>query len=81
MASEQLLRFITYRRSKIIRVKNLRGVNFSRFVPSTKFFNDMDENQVLLAITLWPSGVVIDRAFTLGGADVRAQAYLLIIAA
>ena len=40
----------------------------------------MDENQVSLAVTLWLSGVVVDRAFTSGGVDVRAQAYSLIIA-
>ena len=40
----------------------------------------MDENQVSLAVTLWLSGVVVDRTFTSGGVDVRAQAYSLIIA-
>ena len=52
----------------------------SRFVPSAKLYN-MIENQVSLAVTLWLSGVFIDPAFTLGGVDVCAEAYLSIIAA
>ena len=30
-------------------------------------------------VTLWLSGVVVDRTFTLGGVDMREQAYLLIV--
>ena len=37
------------------------------------------ESQVLLAVTLWLSGVVIDQTFTLAGVDVHA-AYSLITA-
>ena len=42
---------------------------------------NMNKNQVSLAVTLWLSGVVVDRAFTSGGVDVRAEAYLSNIAA
>ena len=40
----------------------------------------MNENQVSLAVMLWLSGVVVNRAFTPGGVDMHAEAYLLIIA-
>ena len=41
----------------------------------------MNGNQVWLTVMLWLSGVVVDWAFTLGGVDVHAETYLLIIAA
>ena len=34
----------------------------------------------MLPVTLWLSGVVVDRTFTLEGVDVGAQAYSLIVA-
>ena len=34
------------------------------------------ESQVSLAVTLWLSGVVVDRAFTLGGVDMRARLFI-----
>ena len=41
---------------------------------------NMDENQVLLAVMLRLSRVVVDRTFSSGGVDVRTQAYFLILA-
>ena len=38
------------------------------------------ESQLSLVVTVWLSGVVIDWTFTLGGVDVSAHTYLLIIA-
>ena len=49
--------------------------------PSVSSATRYQENQVSLAVTLWLSGVVIDRTFTSGGVEVRMQAYSLIIAA
>ena len=40
----------------------------------------MNENQVLLAVMLWLSGVIVNWAFTSEGMDVCTEAYLLIIA-
>ena len=40
----------------------------------------MNGNQVLVAVMLWLSGVVVDQVFILGGLDVRVKTYLLIIA-
>ena len=34
------------------------------------------ESQVLLAVMLWLSGVVIDRTFTSGGVDVGARLFV-----
>ena len=42
---------------------------------------NMNGNQVSLAVMLWLSGVVVDRAFISGGLDMRAETSLLIIAA
>ena len=39
------------------------------------------ESQLLLVVTVWLSGVVIDWTFTLGGVDVSAHTYLFIITA
>ena len=41
---------------------------------------NMNQKKVLLGVMLWLSGVVIDWVFILGGMEVRAEAYLLIIA-
>ena len=59
---------------------------FSRFVPSAKFFltvdgYNMNGDQVSLAVMLWLSGVAVNLVFISGGLDVRAETYLLIIAA
>ena len=69
---------------KIIHEKKF--VVLLRFVPYAKFFlmvdsYNMNENQVSLAVMLWLSGVVLNRAFTSGGVDVRTETYLLIITA
>ena len=40
---------------------------------------NMNKNQILLAITLWLSGVVVNWAFTSGGVGMCVQAYLLIM--
>ena len=42
---------------------------------------NMNGNHMSLAVMLWLSGVVVDRAFILGGVDMCAEMYLLIIAA
>ena len=36
---------------------------------------NMNGNLVLLAVTLWLSGVVVDQAFISGGVDVRMETY------
>ena len=65
---------------------------FSRFVRSAKFFLTVDSyimasayyqvsGKLSLVVSLWLSGVVVDRTFTSGGVDVRAHAYSLIITA
>ena len=33
--------------------------------------------QVLLVVTLWLSGIVVDQTFTLGGVDVRACLFIV----
>ena len=38
------------------------------------------ESQLLLVVTLWLSGVVVDWTFTSGGGDVCVHAYSLTIA-
>ena len=42
---------------------------------------NMNGNQVLLAVMLWLSEVVVDRAFISKGVDVLTETYLLINAA
>ena len=41
---------------------------------------NMNGNLVSLAVILWLSVVIVDRAFISGGVDMRAETYLLIIA-
>ena len=42
-------------------------------VPSVESTTSYWESQVLLAVTLWLSGVVVDRTFTSVGVDVRVS--------